>query len=378
MSDKGTNIGMPISILCELTHRCPLQCPYCSNPINLERSSSELTTEQWINVLQQAVEIGVLQVHFSGGEPAVRKDLEELIATAEKLGLYSNLITSSISIDDARMENFAELGLKHVQISIQDSTEENANRIGGYHDGFAQKLRVAKMVKSNNLTLTVNVPIHKMNIHNLESIIDLSVEMEASRLEVAHVQYYGWAYHNRGALMPKREQLEWATEVVEKARERYKGILVIDYVVPDYYAQRPKACMGGWARQFLNITPSGKVLPCHAAESITSLKFDNIKQRSLLDIWQHSEAFEKFRGTDWMPEKCRSCERHEIDWGGCRCQAFMITGDAANMDPACEFSDYHEQLINIAMLESSKEGEKFDYRRIGSKVISIKSIHANH
>lgn len=359
---------MPVSMLCELTHRCPLQCPYCSNPMELERSVGELTTEQWINVFEQAVGMGILQVHFSGGEPAVRKDLEDLIAAAKRLNLYSNLITSGVLISDERMARFAELGLNHVQISIQDSEEQGANYIGGYRDGFAQKLRVAKAVKANGLPLTVNAPVHKMNIDHLESIIDLAVEMGASRLEVAHVQYYGWAYHNRAALMPKRSQLEWATGVVERARERLKGVMVIDYVVPDYYARRPKACMGGWARQFLNVTPSGKVLPCHAAESITTLQFDNIKERSLRDIWEHSEAFEKFRGEDWMPDKCRSCGRREIDWGGCRCQAFAITGDAANMDPACEFSDHHEQLVNIAMLESGKEGGEFDYRRIGFKI----------
>ncbi len=366
---------MPVSMLCELTHRCPLRCPYCSNPMELERSSGELNTEQWIDAFEQAVAMGVLQVHFSGGEPAVRKDLEELIAAARRLKLYSNLITSAVLIDDARMARFAELGLDHVQISIQDSEEDSANRIGGYHDGFAQKLRVAKAVKANGLPLTVNAPVHKMNLHHLESLIDLAVEMGASRLEVAHVQYYGWAYHNRAALMPKRDQLEWATGVVEKARERLKGILVIDYVVPDYYARRPKACMGGWARQFLNVTPSGKVLPCHAAESITALEFDNLKERSLKDIWQHSTAFEKYRGTDWMPETCRGCERREIDWGGCRCQAFAITGDAANMDPACEFSDHHERLVNIAMLDADRRDERFDYRRIGFKV-PVKVVHA--
>ena len=373
MSARDDSVGMPVSILCELTHRCPLQCPYCSNPLELERASNEMSFEQWGNVLEQAVEMGILQVHFSGGEPAVRKDLEDLVAKAEQLGLYSNLITSSVLIDEKRMKNLAELGLKHVQISIQDSEKESANMIGGYHDGFDQKLRLAKAVRANDLPLTVNAPIHKMNIGHVSSIIDLSVEMGASRLEVAHVQYYGWAYHNRSALMPTRQQLEATTEVVEEARERLKGILVIDYVVPDYYAKRPKACMGGWARQFLNVTPSGKVLPCHAAESITALEFDNVKDRSLRAIWHDSEAFEKYRGKDWMPKKCLSCPRHEIDWGGCRCQAFAITGEAGNMDPACEFSPYHEQLVDIATLESGKKDVPFDYRRISR--IPVKSVH---
>ena len=364
MSAKDNRIGMPVSILFELTHRCPLQCPYCSNPLQLEQAANELTTEQWSDLMEQAVKMGILQVHFSGGEPTLRRDLEDLVGKAEQLGLYSNLITSGVGLDDARVENLAGLGLKHVQISVQDSVEESANRIAGHRDGYAQKRTAARAVRRNNLPLTVNAPIHKMNIGHLPSIIDLAVDMGASRMEVAHVQYYGWAYHNRASLMPKREQLEQATEVVERARERLKGVLVIDYVVPDYYARKPKACMGGWARQFLNVTPSGKVLPCHAAESITALQFDNVRERSLMDIWQNSESFEKYRGTDWMPEKCLSCPRREIDWGGCRCQAFAITGDAANMDPACEFSEHHEHLVNIALLESGSGETDFDYRRL--------------
>jgi len=364
MSAKDKTIGMPVSILFELTHRCPLQCPYCSNPLQLEQAANELTTQQWSDLMEQAVEMGILQVHFSGGEPTVRRDLEDLVGKAEQLGLYSNLITSGVGLDDTRVGHLAGLGLKHVQISVQDSAEESANRIAGHRDGYGQKLAAAKAVRRHNLPLTVNAPIHKMNIGHLPSIIDLAVDMGASRMEVAHVQYYGWAYHNRASLMPKREQLERATEVVERARERLKGVLVIDYVVPDYYARKPKACMGGWARQFLNVTPSGKVLPCHAAESITALRFDNVKERSLTDIWRNSEAFEKYRGADWMPEKCLSCPRREIDWGGCRCQAFAITGDAANMDPACEFSEHHEHLVNIALLESGSEETDFDYRRL--------------
>ena len=364
MSARDKNIGMPVAILFELTHRCPLQCPYCSNPLQLEQAANELTTAQWSDVMEQAVAMGILQVHFSGGEPALRRDLEDLVEKAEALGLYSNLITSGVGIDDARLEGLAALGLKHVQISVQDSVEDSANRIGGHRDGFARKMAAAQAVSRHGLPLTVNAPIHRMNIGNLPSIIDLAVDMGASRMEVAHVQYYGWAYHNRAALMPKREQLEWATGVVCDARRRLQGVMVIDYVVPDYYARRPKACMGGWGRQFLNVTPSGKVLPCHAAESITSLHFDNVRERTLKDIWENSEAFEKYRGSAWMPAKCRSCGRREIDWGGCRCQAFAITGDAANMDPACEFSDHHEHLVNVALLESDRKGAHFDYRTL--------------
>lgn len=356
--------GWPVSMLCELAHRCPLQCPYCSNPMQLEKRGAEMTTAEWSDVFRQAVDMGILQVHFSGGEPCVRKDLEELVASAHGLGLYINLITSGVPLSGERIGKLKELGLNHVQLSLQDSDEETANLIAHYPDSYRKKLKVAHEVRAHGLPLTLNAPVHRMNIDHLEGTIDLAVEMDAERMEVAHVQYYGWAYHNRAALMPHRHQLEWATEVVERARERLRGKLVIDYVVPDYYARRPKACMGGWARQFLNVTPSGKVLPCHAAESITTLEFDNVRKRPLKDIWLHSKAFEMFRGVDWMPEKCRSCPRHEIDWAGCRCQAFAITGDATSMDPACEFSDHHEALVHIADLESRTGETKFDYRRL--------------
>ena len=364
--------GLPISMLCELSHRCPLQCPYCSNPMQLEKGASEMSTEQWLDVFRQAVDMGILQVHFSGGEPCVRKDLEQLVDGAHKLNLYINLITSGVPLSHERLKKLTDLGLNHVQLSLQDSREETANLISGHPDSYQKKLKVAKAVRACGLPLTLNAPIHRMNIEHLEETIALAEEMDAERMEVAHIQYYGWAYHNRAALMPFRKQLEWATEVVEKARKRLHGKLVIDYVVPDYYARRPKACMGGWARQFLNVTPSGKVLPCHAAESITSIQYDNVQKRSLKEIWLHSDAFEKFRGVDWMPKKCQECPRHTIDWGGCRCQAFAITGDAANMDPACEFSPHHEDLVNIANLESKTKTFDFDYRKINFKKTVIK------
>lgn len=364
MSAADTRIGMPVAVLCELSHRCPLQCPYCSNPMQLTARAGEMSTAEWSDLLAQAAAMGILQVHFSGGEPLVRNDLELLVEKARDLSLYSNLITSGAPHGDKRIPGLKDRGLDHVQISVQDNEEKTADLIGGYPGGFRQKLKTAKAVIDNGLPLTINAPVHRMNIDRLGGTIDMAVDMGAARLEVAHVQYYGWAYHNRAALMPTRAQLERATEVVEAARERLRGVLVIDYVVPDYYARRPKACMGGWGRQFLNIMPSGRVLPCHAAESITGLKFDSLRERSLRDIWENSEAFEKYRGVEWMPDKCRSCDRRELDWGGCRCQAFAITGDAAHMDPACEYSPHHQQLVDIAVLESDKDEKKFDYRRI--------------
>ncbi len=358
--------GAPLALLAELTHRCPLQCPYCSNPINLERASSELTTEEWRRVIVEAADLGALQIHLSGGEPTVRRDLEEIIAASSEEGLYTNLITSAVLLDAERIGRLAEVGLDHVQISFQDNEAGNADRIGGYAGGHEKKQAVAKLVRSVGLPLTVNAVMHRQNLENLDAVIDMAVGLDAERLEVAHVQYYGWALRNRAALMPSRDQLDRATEVVDAARERLAGRLAIDYVVPDYYARRPKACMGGWGRRFLNIDPLGRVLPCHAAATITELEFWSVRDRPLAEIWQSSPAFLRFRGTDWMPEPCRSCDRREIDWGGCRCQALALTGDAANTDPACEKSPLHASMFEMAATESTTAPPDFIYRRIGA------------
>lgn len=356
----------PLALLAELSHRCPLQCPYCSNPLELERSSGELDTANWLRILDEAAEMGMHQVHFSGGEPTVRKDLEKLVKHADEVGLYSNLITSGVLLDEDRLNGLADLGLEHVQISFQDTEKGNADRIGGYKGGHEKKIEVAKLVRKVGLPLTLNAVVHRQNIENVPDFLNLAVELDAERIEIAQVQYYGWALKNRAAFIPTYEQLKKTTEIVTEGRERLKGILVIDYVVPDYYAQRPKTCMGGWGRQFLNINPVGKVLPCHAAESIPGLSFDNVKDHSLSWIWENSEAFKKYRGTDWMPDPCQSCERKEIDWGGCRCQAYALTGDAANVDPACQLSPLHEQTFGLAMKEATEEAPEFIYRRIGS------------
>jgi len=358
-------LAPPLALLAELTHRCPLQCPYCSNPLALERASNELSTAEWKRAIDEAAAMGVLQIHFSGGEPTARRDLEELVAYARAAGLYSNLITSGVLLDKNRLKALCDAGLDHVQLSFQDSDAAGGNRIGGYAGGHEKKLAVAKLVRQAGLPLTLNFVVHRQNLHNLPALFDLAVDLDAHRVEIAHVQYYGWALKNRAALMPTREQIEAAVKTVEEARQRLKGILVIDAVVPDYYAKRPKSCMGGWGRQFLNISPSGKVLPCHAAETITGLNFDSVRQRGLADIWQNSEAFNRYRGTDWMPEPCRSCDRREIDWGGCRCQAFAITGKAAVADPACGLSSAHADLVGIAEIESAAQTDAFVYRRVG-------------
>ena len=360
--DAAVAVRAPVGLLAELTHRCPLQCPYCSNPLALERAQGELPTEAWLDVLAQAADLGVLQLHLSGGEPTVRRDLEEIAAQAAKVRLYSNLITSAVTLTRERLEKLASLGLDHVQISIQDAQAANADRIAHYRGGHARKLEVAGWVRALGLPLTVNAPVHRQNIDGLPAIIELAVSLGAQRLEVAHVQYYGWALRNRQALMPTRRQVLDSAELVERARERLKGILVIDFVVPDYYAKRPKPCMGGWGRGSIVITPSGKALPCHAAETIPGLTFDNVRDRRLADIWLHSDAFQRFRGTAWMPEPCRSCELREVDWGGCRCQALAFAGDAALTDPACAKSSLHAAFALVAEREAGSPAPELVFR----------------
>ena len=359
--EKKSKTLIPYAMLCELTHRCPLSCPYCSNPVELELKSNEISTDLWKTALSDGANIGILQAHFSGGEPTARKDLEELVNHASKIGLYTNLITSGVLINEGRLKKLYDAGLDHVQISIQDTDPKNSEKIAGFK-GHQKKIETCSLIRKVGLPLTVNAVMHRQNLHNLKNMIELAVELDAERLEVAQVQYYGWALKNQTAFLPTREQLDEATIIVEKARTKYKGILAIDYVVPDYYAKKPKSCMGGWGRQFLNITPAGKVLPCHAAESLDFLNFDNLKEKSLAWIWEHSESFNRFRGTDWMPEPCQSCDRREIDWGGCRCQAFALTGNADATDPTCEFSPYRN-VLDEPLSKAGSENPDFIYRK---------------
>ncbi len=356
----------PMGLLAELTHRCPLQCPYCSNPLELERSSGELSTQDWVRVFKQAGELGILQTHLSGGEPTVRKDLEEITQAAVEAGIYTNLITAGVLLKRERLEKLVDIGLDHLQLSVQHVDALMADKIAGFKGGYSKKIELAKWVKELNLPLTINSPMHRHNVEYLEEIIEFAVKLGAERLEVAHIQYYGWAFENRNSLIPTREQVYKNADIVDEARERLKGILTIDFVVPDYYAVRPKPCMGGWGSQFMTISPMGKVMPCHAAASIKGLEFDNVKDRHLRDIWLNSSAFEKYRGTDYLPEPCKSCEFKEIDFGGCRCQAFMFTGDATSTDPACSKSSFHKNLLAIAEKESQEQSE-FLYRKFTAK-----------
>ncbi|OYX96199.1 MAG: pyrroloquinoline quinone biosynthesis protein PqqE [Novosphingobium sp. 16-62-11] len=349
-----TQPAPPMGLIAELTHRCPLQCAYCSNPLQMDAPKTELSTDDWRHVLDQAAAIGILQVHFSGGEPMARRDLPELVAHASRAGLYTNIITSGVLLTDEAMAALLAGGIDHIQLSFQDATHDGGDRFGGYRGGHEKKLAAARRIREAGLPLTANFVIHKQNIERVEAMIALGETLEAERMEIAHTQYYGWALLNRNALLPSREQLDYVNAVVEAARARLKGRIAIDYVVPDYYASRPKACMGGWGNRFINISPSGKTLPCHAAETLPGFTFPSVRETSLRDIWQASDAFTRFRGTDWMPEPCRACDRREIDWGGCRCQALAMTGDVGRTDPACHRAPDHD-LMAQAVVEADAE-----------------------
>ena len=353
----------PMALLAEVTHRCPLQCPYCSNPLELDRVATELDTDSWQRVLDEAAALGVLQAHFSGGEPLVRRDLATLVGHAARAGLYTNLITSAVLLDQRRLDALVAAGLDHVQISFQDVEDAPGDRVAGYKNAQRLKREAAARVGAAGLPLTVNAVVHRQNLSRLGAMIDAAVELGARRLEVAHVQYYGWALVNRAALLPTRAQLDAATVTVEAARERLRGRLVIDYVVPDYHAALPKACMSGWGRRFINLTPSGKALPCHAAETLPGIEFPSVREMGLAEIWRDSDAFNQFRGTDWMAEPCRSCDRREIDWGGCRCQAFALTGKAAATDPVC-FKATERGRLAEAIEATHEEPPPFVYRRM--------------
>jgi pyrroloquinoline quinone biosynthesis protein E len=348
--NKASN--RPLGLLAELTYRCPLHCPYCSNPLNLSSYSDELTLDEWVRVLTEARTLGVLQLHLSGGEPLQRRDLVEIVEQARALGFYTNLITSALALTTAKAEQLKKVGLDHVQISLQAANADTSDMIAGT-PSFHKKVTAARLVKALGFPLTLNVVLHRRNIEQVGSILALAEELAADRIELANTQYYGWALHNRAALLPTREQLQQAESVVRAVRERLVGQMQILYVLPDYYSRYPKPCMGGWARHQLTVTPNGNVLPCLAAAQIPSLPIENIRLRTLEQIWNESPMFSRFRGTDWMPEPCRTCPRKNIDFGGCRCQAFQLTGDAAATDPVCHLSPHHALVEESVLLVNS-------------------------
>jgi pyrroloquinoline quinone biosynthesis protein E len=354
-----------LGLLAELTHRCPLACPYCSNPLELEDRAGELDTASWARVFQEAAAMGVLQVHLSGGEPASRRDLEAITRSASDSGLYTNLITSAIGLDADRLGRLRAAGLDHVQVSIQDTDPASSDHIAGYQGAHARKLAFAEAVTGLGMALTVNAVIHRANIGRLTQMVALAADLGAGRVEIAHAQYYGWALRNRAALMPTRAQTDQALAELAQLQTRYAGTLAIDSVIPDYYASRPKPCMGGWGRRSLNVTPSGVVLPCHAAQTIPGLEFWSVRDHALAEIWADSPSFQAFRGTAWMQEPCRSCAFKETDFGGCRCQALALAGDAAATDPVCDLSPLHASVQALA--EQAEGGTAADYIYRGRK-----------
>jgi pyrroloquinoline quinone biosynthesis protein E len=349
----------PTTLLAELTHRCPLHCPYCSNPLELIRAEREVSTEEWKRVFTQARELGVLQLGLSGGEPLVRKDLEELAAHARGLGLYSTLVTSGLGLTRKRAEALKDAGLEHVQVSIQDSDTESAERIAGV-SSVKQKRAAIALVTELGFAFTVNVVLHRANLDRIGEIIDLAASLGADRLELANTQYYGWGLKNRATLMPTREQVLRAKEIAEERMQRYKGRMQMLFVLPDYFEDRPKACYGGWGRFYIVVGPDGTALPCHGAYAIPTLTFPNVREHSLQWIWHESPGFQAFRGDAWMKEPCRSCPRKAVDFGGCRCQAFALTGDAANPDPVCGLTPFRH-IIDEALGERAGAVE-YEYR----------------
>ena len=326
-----------LAVIAEVTHLCPLHCVYCSNPLEMKSRREELSTADWLSVFKQAGKMGALQLDITGGEPLARIDLVELVAGARKAKLYVNLITSGLGLNEARLDALLEAGLDHIQLSFQDAIEAPANEFAGTR-AHAAKLALAAQIRARRVAFTMNVVVHRANLDRLDQIIALAEELAPQRLEVAHVQYYGWALPNREALLPTRGQLDRSVEIVDVARQRLKGKMRIEFVTPDYYGKFPKACMGGWGRKLMLITPAGEALPCHAAGVIPELHFDNVTQHPLRWLWEESPAFQKFRGEDWMPEPCRSCDRRTLDFGGCRCQALLLAGDAAATYPTCSLA----------------------------------------
>lgn len=338
--------GPPLWLLCELTYTCPLHCVFCYNPIDFANSGQELSTAEWLRVLREGRELGAVQLGLSGGEPLTRDDLEIIVAEAHELGYYSNLITSGIGLTEARIQALKAAGLDHIQLSFQDSTREVNDFLSSTRT-FELKSKVAALIKRYEYPMVLNVVLHRLNIDHVQEILEMAESMQAEYVELANTQYYGWAWHNRERLLPSREQLQRAEETTQRFRERAGQKMKIFFVVPDYFERRPKPCMNGLGSVFLTVTPDGTALPCHAAKMLPGLTFPNVKQASVEWIWRDSPGFNHFRGDAWMKEPCRSCPEKTRDFGGCRCQAYLLTGDPANADPVCDLSPYHHRVTEM-------------------------------
>jgi pyrroloquinoline quinone biosynthesis protein E len=338
------DVPRPYTLVAELTYRCQLRCAYCSNPIQLSAMGAEIDTAVWSRVFAEAEGLGVLQVNLTGGEPLLRDDLEELVTAARRSDLYTTLITSGIPLERARLARLREAGLDGFQLSLQDTDPAAGARIAGM-DAFAEKMRVARWTRELGLPLTLNVVLHRENLSRLSSLIALAEELQADRLELAHVQYLGWALANRAILLPTEAMISEARQTIAAARTRLTGKMEILAVLPDYFSDRPRACMDGWGRRYLIVAPDGRVLPCHAAHTLPGMTFDNVISRSVADIWSGSDAFTRFRGEDWMPAPCRTCDQRGLDFGGCRCQSYHLTGDITVTDPSCDLSPRHDLVL---------------------------------
>ncbi|MBQ0761435.1 pyrroloquinoline quinone biosynthesis protein PqqE [Marinobacter psychrophilus] len=377
IGQKAATIGPPLWLLAELTYRCPLQCPYCSNPLDFAQTERELSTEDWVKVLRQGREMGAAQLGFSGGEPLVRQDLQELIAEARHLGYYSNLITSGLGLTNAKVEAFASAGLDHIQVSFQASDPELNNALAGSRKAFEQKLAMARAVKEAGYPMVLNFVIHRHNIHQMNDIMALCERLGADFVELATCQYYGWAFKNREGLMPSRAQLEKAEREVNQYRARLRddgSAMKLIFVTPDYYEERPKACMNGWGSLFLTVAPDGAALPCHSAR-LLPIDFPNVRDNDLKHIWYDSPGFNHYRGDGWMPEPCQSCDEKEKDFGGCRCQAFLLTGNADNADPVCSKSAYHDRILAARQAADHATAgiEELTYRNAGNSRMFFRS-----
>ena len=392
------NVPRPYALLAEITYRCPLHCPYCSNPVavgsavlsgehvaqpstapnalrtaHATASNGELTTDEWKRVIREAAALGVLQIGFSGGEPLARRDLTELIRAAREANLYTNLITSGIGLDDDHVRDLRDAGLDSVQLSFQSDQPDLSDEIAGAR-AHRRKLDVASKIRAAEIPLSLNFVIHRRNIDRLPQMIELAESLGTERVELANVQFYGWAFLNRAALLPTHKQVARAREIATAAKARLAGKMEIFYVLPDYYESRPKPCLNGWGQRYLTVNPIGDVLPCPTASSaIPDLRFENVRARNLDWIWRESESFTRFRGTDWMPEPCRSCPQREIDFGGCRCQAALLTGNAANTDPVCEFSP-DRAIVDAVLRDINSSDAKRDWRyRVNPKELAVSS-----
>jgi pyrroloquinoline quinone biosynthesis protein E len=342
----NAGIGPPLWLLAELTYRCPLHCVFCYNPVDFARDETELSTADWLRVLGEARALGAVQCGFSGGEPLQRDDLEILVAEARRLGYYTNLLTSGIGLNEERIARLKQAGLDHIQLSFQDSTREVNDFLSSTRT-FDLKRKAAALIKAHGYPMVMNCVIHRMNIDHIDRIIELAVELDAEYLELANTQFYSWAHINRDHLLPTREQLQRAEAATNRWREKLGTRMKIFFVVPDYYETRPKKCMNGWGNVFLTIIPDGTALPCHTARMLPGLEFPNVRDSSVRDIWYASEGFNRYRGTGWMKEPCRSCPEREKDLGGCRCQAYMLANDPAMADPVCDKSPHHGVIVDI-------------------------------